>query len=318
MRIRRGLLFWGLLLVAAGVVPLLVRAGAVDGASLAGAWRLWPVILIALGLALVLGRSQVALVGTVVTALILGIAVGGALATGNAWFGLLGDCTNGRATTSQVDQNSGFERPATVRLKLDCGTVQVSTQGGSAWAFHAGFSGPPPVVVATADGLEVRSPDGGGSRNQAWTVMVPQDLLSELALDGNAGSAVINLAGATLGSLNADINAFDLTVDAAEAAIQRIDVSTNAGHAKITLGPSAVTGHLEANAGAIDLCVPDGVGLRIHLTDQITFGDNLDERGLAQDGDTWTRPGTGLDSVIELTVEGAAASFTLNPDGGCR
>jgi hypothetical protein len=318
MRIRRGLLFWGLFLITAGVVPLLVRAGAVDGASLAGAWRLWPLILIALGIALVAGRSQVALVGTVVTALILGIATGGALATGNVWFGLLGDCTSGRATTNQEDQTGSFERPATVRLHLNCGTVQVSPQAGAAWALHAGFSGRPPVVVATADGLEVRSPDSGGSRNQQWDLKVPKDGLAALALDGNAGSATINLAGATLGSLNADINAFDLTVDAAEAAIQRIDVSANAGHAQITLGPSSVTGHLQANAGAIDLCVPDGVGLRFHLTDQITFGDNLDERGLSQDGETWTRPGTGLGSTIELTVEGAASSFTLNPDGGCR
>lgn len=318
MRIRRGLLFWGLFLVSAGIVPLLVRAGTVDGASLAGAWRLWPVILIALGLALVAGRSQVALVGTVVTALILGVATGGALATGNAWFGLLGDCTSSGATSNQVDQTGTFERPATVRLHLNCGTAQLSTQDGSDWALHAGFNGRPPAVVATADGLEVRSPDSGNSRNQVWDLKAPKDNLGALALEGNAGSATINLAGTTLNSLTADINAFDLTVDAAEAAIQRIDVSANAGHAKITLGPSAIIGSLQANAGAIDLCVPDGAGLRIRMTDQITFGNNLDERGLSQSGETWTRPGTGLGSVIDLTVEGAAASFNLNPDGGCR
>jgi hypothetical protein len=79
-----------------------------------------------------------------------------------------------------------------------------------------------------------------------------------------------------------------------------------------------VNGHLKVNAGAIDLCVPSGSGLRIQLTDQLTFAHNLDHRGLVQSGGTWTRPGTNVDSMIDLTVDGAAASFTLDPQGGCR
>jgi len=35
-------------------------------------------------------------------------------------------------------------------------------------------------------------------------------------------------------------------------------------------------------------------------------------------GGTWTRSGTDATSLIDLSVTGAAASFTLDPDGGCR
>src|SRR5258706_8846212 len=104
MRVRRGLLFWGLFLIPLGAVPLLVRAGVVDAATVAGAWRLWPVILIALGLAIVAGRSQLAVIGTAVTAGILGIAAGGALATGSPWVGVLGDCANRPHRTAHADQ----------------------------------------------------------------------------------------------------------------------------------------------------------------------------------------------------------------------
>ena len=319
MRIRRGLLFWGLFLIPLGAVPLLVRAGAVDAASLSGAWRLWPVILIALGLALVAGRSQVALVGTAVTAVILGIAAGGALATGNAWFGLLGDCATGRNTTSQVDQTGTFQSPATVRLELNCGELNLSTQAGSDWALHAAFSGPPPVVTGAPDRLTIKSPDTGGSRRQEWNLNVPSsELLGAIDLQANAGTGTIGLAGANLASLTAQINAFDLVVDAGEATIDRIDLSMNAGRSRVTLGSGPVTGKLSVNAGAIELCVPSSSPLRINLTDQITFAHNLDDRGLVKSGGVWTRPGGDLNSTIELSVDGSAASFTLDPEGACR
>ena len=319
MRIRRGLLFWGLFLIPLGAVPLLVRAGAVDAAGLAGAWRLWPIILIALGLALVAGRSQVAVIGTAVTAIILGVAAGGALATGNPWFGLLGDCATGRNTTSQLDQSGSFQSSAAVRLNLSCGTLQASTGDGSDWALHADYSGPPPTIAASADRLEIRSPDSGGSRRQAWNLSLPSAALGALDLQANAGSGTINLAGAEVGNLSAEINAFDLSVDASEAKVERLDLTLNAGRARISLGGGPLTGDLSVNAGAIELCVPASAQLQIKLTNQVTFAQNLDDRGLSQNGDLWTRNGNGdLATAIQLTVDGAAASFTFDPDGGCR
>jgi hypothetical protein len=318
MRIRRGLLFWGLFLIPLGAVPLLVRAGTVDAASLAGAWRLWPVILIALGIALVAGRSQVALIGTAVTAIILGIAAGGVLATGNPWVGLLGDCTSGGRTTAQADQHGSFGSPATVRLELNCGRLNLTTQPGADWSFHADYSGPPPVATAAADRLDIRSPSSGVGRHQVWDLKVPSDSLGTIDLRANAGVGTFNLAGAHVTSFKAEVNAADLSVDAGEAPLATIDLTMNAGRARVTLGSGSVNGRMSVNAGAIDLCVPRASQLRIHLTSQLTFAHNLDERGLTQEGSTWTRTGSDVDSLIELTVDGAAAAFNLDPDGGCR
>jgi hypothetical protein len=318
MQVRRGVLFWGLFLIALGAVPLLVRAGLVDTVTLAGAWRLWPIILIAVGLGLVAGRTQVALVGTVVTAIILGIAGGAALATGNVWLGLLGDCSSSRTTSAQVDQIGSFATPATVRLELNCGDVQVSSHPGSAWAVHADYAGAPPSVTGSADRLLVSSPDHGGNRHQLWNLQLPSELLGDIDIQANAGSGTIDLSGARLASFTGEINAFDLTVDGSQATIDRIDVTMNAGRSRITLGSGAVSGTLSVNAGAIDLCAPAASQLHIRLTDQVAFAHNLDDRGLVKSGGIWTRTGTDPASAIDLTVEGAAASFTLDPDGGCR
>src|SRR4026208_2507758 len=56
MRVRRGLLFWGVFLVLLGGIPLLVRAGILDGGPFVHAWRLRPLILIGIGLAILIGH----------------------------------------------------------------------------------------------------------------------------------------------------------------------------------------------------------------------------------------------------------------------
>ena len=90
----------------------------------------------------------------------------------------------------------------------------------------------------------------------------------------------------------------------------------NAGRARVSLGAGSTQGSLAANAGAIELCVPADAAVVLRVPEQLTFAHNLERRGLTRDGDTWRRAGTGGDT-IDLSVEGNAASFTLDPDGGC-
>jgi hypothetical protein len=91
----------------------------------------------------------------------------------------------------------------------------------------------------------------------------------------------------------------------------------NAGSVDLTAdADTALSGSIDMNAGSLDLCIPDGVAFAITIEEgNITFSHNLDESGLARSGDTW-RSGTG-DAAITLDVEGNAASFNLNPEGGC-
>ena len=58
MSTRRGPLFWGLFLLLLGGIPLLVRGDVLDDAVFADAWRLWPLILVAVGLAILLGHRR--------------------------------------------------------------------------------------------------------------------------------------------------------------------------------------------------------------------------------------------------------------------
>jgi Domain of unknown function (DUF5668) len=77
MRIRRGLLFWGLFLIPVGALTLLVRGGYLDGEAVRDAWRLWPLVLVGIGLAILLGLTRGAAVGTAISGIVLGLIVGG-------------------------------------------------------------------------------------------------------------------------------------------------------------------------------------------------------------------------------------------------
>lgn len=318
MRIRRGLLFWGFFLIPLGALPLLVRAGVLDATTFAQGWRLWPLILVAIGVAIVVGRTRVAALGTAGVALVLGLAAGGALAGGNFWLDVVTDCDSGDRTVLHDSQAGNFEQVASLDLDLRCGTIELATGGTTGWTFDADYRGPKPVLDSGPNRLTIRAPDEDGGQHHDWKLTVAPALLNRIDLATNAASAKLDLAGAALSSLRADLNAGELRIDAGSATVGEVDLEMNAGRMSVTLGAGATRGSLQINAGAIDLCVPDSAVLQIHVNDQLTFVHNLGERGLAREGQTWVRNSSGDAGTIDLDVEGNAASFTLNPTGGCR
>jgi hypothetical protein len=319
MRLHRGLLFWGLFLIPIGAIPLLVRAHVIDLPAVGTAWRFWPLILVAVGLALVLGRSRASVIGTAVLALVLGSIAGAALAAGPGVIATALDCGADRATDVKLDRTGTFTGPAAVNLDLRCGSVEVTTSSGSAWSVHASYAGTTPTIESSAASLDVRVPDNVGAQRQHWTVSAPVDQTEAIELKANAGTARFQLEGAHLDRIQADMNAGDLLIDGGSASIGRLDVQMNAGRARITLGDNvALTGEVSMNAGAVDLCVPAGAELRLKTNDQLTFVNNLSQRGLTRDGGVWHRAGTGGSPPVELSIEGNAATFNLDPDGGCK
>lgn len=317
MKPRRDHLFWGITLLLLGGVPLIVRAGIIPAESLSEAWRLWPVALIAAGVALILFRRADATVAIAVAALAVGLIGGTALAGGSNVFNFF-DCGSEDATAaeSSVSESGTFDGPATVDLQLNCGRLELTTADGSGWSFDAGFDGEAPRIDADGESLAVEARGGPFNRRQTWVVALPAEGVDELHIDTNAGSSVVDLGSAALGIIDVEANAGSVIVRAGEADLAGFSASVNAGSIQVTVGDAAMTGELSSNAGSIDLCVPDDVNLRLVLEDNnITFSHNLDDRGLTRSGDVWTRAGSG--ETITFQVEGNASSFDLNPEEGC-
>jgi hypothetical protein len=318
MRVRRGYLFWGIVLVLLGAIPLAERAEVIEPGQLGDIARFWPVVLIVLGLAIVTTRiAAIGLLGTIVAGLVVGGLAGGALAVASDWSLVLGDCAGGPSTRQERTVQSGaFDGPGRVELSLACGSIDLQagsvTSGLTTWSLAARHREAAPSVTSGPSQLRVASPRTFARHE--WVLFVPGDLLRELDVDANAANVDLDLSGGTLVGVDLEFNAVDARVLAADATIGRMDLEANAARVQLTLGgPASVT--VEANASAIEICVPPSARLEVRLDEGFVLSTNLDERGLDRQGAVWTRAGTGEPVII--TVRGNATNLALDPADGC-
>lgn len=318
MNINRGLLFWGLALITAGAVALLVQQDVIDRGFFSDWWRLWPLVLIVIGLAIVLARTPFALVGTVLAALLLGVAAGGLVTSGvNVGCG-------GNLPSDLQAQNGSFSGGnASVTLDFNCGRLDISTVSGSGWEARTGVNGDRDIRLSSdSDSLTIRSPEGGFSWDQGkqrWEVDLGSDATYDLDINANAADGTFDLSGGSFSRLNIDPNAISMKVILDGTSVDDFGLSMNAGSADFqTNADTDLSGSIDMNAGSIDFCTAPGAAIRIRVDANITFSHNLDGSSLNRSGETWTSEGfDGADRAIDLTLHGNAASFTLNPQGGC-
>ncbi len=320
MTLNRGLLFWGLALITAGAVALAAQQGYLDKDALRDLWRLWPVILIVIGVSVVVSSTPFAVIGTVAAALVVGTAGGALIAVGPT----MSLACGGGDPTSLSTRSGDFGGSAGVALDFNCGTLSVAMTDESAWTVASGQRGGDPArITASGDRLEVRSPDSGrwwdGGR-QRWEVSLPIDSVYALSASPNAADTTIDLGGGHFTSISLSPNAGSLTLDLTDADVDRLDLSLNAGSASVTIGTAMESrGSLSVNAGSIEVCTLDGVAVEFTVDSNITFSHNLDDSGLTRVGDTWSTSGyAGAAQQIQLEISGNAGSFTLNPEGGCE
>ncbi len=194
MQINRGLVFWGVTLITAGAVALAIQAQLIPAESARQAWRLWPLLLVVIGLAVIASRTPFGTVATLLAGLVAG-GLAGTLVAGVP-DGLSIGC--GGEPTESVTAEGSFATDGEVELDFSCGELEVSTQAGTAWSVVARHgSDEEPEVTSDADSLRV-SAEGGGfigftDSRQAWDVVLPTDATLGLTVDSNAASSRLDL-----------------------------------------------------------------------------------------------------------------------------
>ena len=322
MTVRRGPLYLGVFLLAAGGVGLLLATGVLDPTRVANAVvLLWPVAIIAVGVGLVLRRSPMALPAGLVAALLPGLALGGSFA---AIPSVGVPCTDGDGPVRQAETRSGsFGTSGSLDLTLSCGELRVTTEPGNAWSIaSAEGENRTSAVSATGDRVVASADRERGSRwnlrtgRVEWDVVLPTGSTLDLAAGVNAGRARLDLDGARLGELDLEVNAGALEAVLTGATLNRLALELNAGAASITLPSATFEGDLETNAGSLELCVPDDLGLRVRAT---TALGSTDLNGLDRVGDAWETPGYATAPFkADLAIDASLGSIEINPEGGCK
>jgi len=324
MHIDRRLLGWGLFFILAGGIPLAVRANLLSESVVVQWANLWPLLLIAWGIGLLLRGTAIEWVGGALTAITFGVMGGGLLATGASGIPFATGCSGAGATTAFASRTGDLGASAQINIAFNCGSLSVGAGDGSSWSLTGSDrDGRGPKVTSTTTAVSIEPDDSigfpGGGRSD-WNLSLPRTPELGLGLTLNAGDGTVDLTGATLSSTTVTLNAGKLDLDMSRVArADDVRATVNAGAAAIALDGGARDVSLSLNAGSLQLCVPAGTSLRVSWSG--TLGsNNFSAAGLTKvDESTWTSSSFDvLQPYAELHVTANAGSFELRPGGTCR
>lgn len=319
MRVDRSRLNWGIFFIALGAVPLAYHQGAVSATALGDAWRLWPLIIVGIGLAFILSRTPAFFLGGTVVAVCLGLVFGSTLAIGPNV-----GCGNDGGTSSSIARSGSFVGGASVDLDLQCGSATITTSSDGQWHVNAGnTAGRTPQVDSSANSLRVTSnqPNGWsvGRGKDDWQIALPPGNRINLTSTLDMGDARYSLASANLGSVTFNLNLGSLHVDLSGAQVGTLSVSTNLGAAFVTLdGSSDLSADLRTNLGSLEVCVPAGLGVQVSGSDSLSSSD-FAGAGLTRVGGVWQSLNySSAAHKAVITFNTSLGSFKLRSAGGCK
>lgn len=334
--------FWGVVLVAIGVVLLLYNLEVISGESLAMLALLWPILIIGIGVDLLLGRRSWALGGLIGVITVGLIVVFMLVGPGLGWAGDTDLKTEslttpvGQATSAHVAFDSSSygadvhalgvsSRPD--RLLLD---ATVSYQGSI--EFETSGEQQKTVSIETKGrrwwwgwlDLDDAEP---------WSIGLDPTLPLSLSVESSTGSTNLDLEGLRLMGLELDMSAGktqvalpaadgqgypvklhlssgDLEVEVAPNARIDMSVDMSSGDARVALGAeSDVELTFDGSSGEFRLVVPKEQALRVEVRD-VSSGDVDLPSGLTRvagsDGDegTWETQGyAGAAHKVLLIIE---------------
>jgi hypothetical protein len=320
MRVDRSRFNWGVFLIVLGGVALAYNRNAVSSSVLVEAWRLWPLVLVGVGLKFVLSRTPAAFIGGLLVAISIGIIAGSAFAVGPN----IGCGAGGHSGQKSASQSGSFSGTSTVELDLQCGTANFTTSTDGQWHVDSrGDDNHSPTVNSSPNWLRVQSASADGWRwdqsNDDVQISIPQDAQVNLISTLDLGDARYQLGSANLSSASFTLNLGSVRVDLTGARVGNLSVSTSLGAAYITLdGSSDLTGDLSTSLGSLELCVPSELGVRVTTSDNLSSSD-YGSLHMIRSGTSWQTPNydTAAHTAI-LTVNASLSRLTLNNTGGCK
>ncbi len=226
-----------LLLIAVGVTLLLQNMGIVGWGLWLEIWRFWPLVLVAIGVNLVLGRRLPWLSTLVFAALVAGAFTGAALMAED----------NSEHVVERVTEPVGGVDRLDIWVDVGVGSLTVDSAYGSRnleGSFTSPYGGAATLVGRYRDvvSLDVERADGSPMClcGADWKVLVPDVPEVVVDVEANVAEVELNLA---------DISVTELFVDVNLGSVE-IEVPSDAGH---------VQALIEAIGASIDIRVPDGV-----------------------------------------------------------
>jgi hypothetical protein len=255
---RRGGVVWPLILIFIGGVFLLQNTGYLPSNFWMNLWRLWPLVLVLVGIELLFAHRipWVALAGLGAVVLIFGAIVASARLPS----------ASGPAVTRTTQTDLGGASQAVVTVRSGAGQLNVGpiVQAQTNALATMTYSGPPelapePRYTAAASGTGQLEYQTSGRPGPGFIPFV----------DGHSDAAArmdLNVApNVPITSLIVQAGATDARLDLSTLHVSRMDLSIGAATAWIRFPEAAgtTTAHISGGASTITLEIPQGVAARI-------------------------------------------------------
>jgi hypothetical protein len=305
-------LFWPITFIGAGVALLLSNLGYLPWASWNILWRLWPLLLIALGIDLLIGRRSV--VGAIISAVLILALVGGAIvlalyAPSIPQLAKLAQSPEWR--TTHVEQSlEGVEHAS---VTIDTGSVPclLSKLSDSLNLIEGDITYRGTLVfdaLVRGGRADVKldsyftgpwwdwSPGFGPAPDAAWDVRLSTQVPLDLNLDTGSGRCDLDLSSLQVNSL---------IVDSGSGAVDLILPSDRSFEARI-----------DAGSGRLAITLPTGVGARVTL-DSGSGAFRPDDRfeivsGEHGDDSVWeTKNLSAAETTIELEIDQGSGALVI-------
>jgi hypothetical protein len=327
MRIDRSLLNWGVFLIALGGVPLAVQRGWADAGIAGDLWRLWPLILVGIGLGLILRWTPVAWLGGAIVAGTFGLIFGALVAGGLQ--GVSSACVGIGGGESVTTSENGPADGASfaLELELSCGDVTITRASGAEWTLRAQH-GPDdaPTIESTVDRLRLGQPGNDAifvlsqQARSEWQVGLPAQAALDVGITLNAASGSLDLGSGPVERVGGTFNAGDVDIDLSAATTPQVadlSLTYNAASGSLALPVGSLTGSMTLNASALDLCVPADAEARFELESTLS-SDDFSGSGLTQVGDSWQTPGFDTATErIDVSITSTVSSISVQRPEVC-
>ncbi|MYC05659.1 MAG: hypothetical protein F4X57_00495 [Chloroflexi bacterium] len=293
-----GFPLFAVLLIALGGLLLMQTTGVLSWNLWAIIWRLWPILLIAIGINIILG-ARMPWVASVLIAAVL--AVGIALAAFSGAFTING-FRNGTEEIGSFHELLGETESVGVNINFGAGELRLDSLP----------PGSPNLVEADFQGREAEVSVNRFERSAALDISNGDFDFGFLRINDRAIWDV-SLSPSPTMFLDLNAGASEMTLDLSRLKVH--DLSIDAGAADIEIVMPSDTGNVNADIdiGAADLIIiiPEGVGARIDA-DTAAGSLSIDQGRFRKQGDFYLSPDFEvLANRIYLSIDSGASSVEI-------
>ncbi len=297
----------GVTFIFIGVVWMMAKLGYLNFSIIGALVDLWPLIFVVIGLNILFRKVPYIGLITWVTFLSAIVGYGIYFAPQDNWISWQGDnsFTINNTSTPQVSGNVpmvGNEqvKNGQLELNLSAGNLMMGASESNLIDYTI-----PQNYVDT----EVKV--AGETAKLTFSEKRKANIVS---LKGKSSDYDFYLNKAILWDISVNVGAADSEMDFTNVPIKDLEINGGAGDFQLTLGELQDKSNVSVNmaAGAVDLTVPENVGLKI-VTNGLISDQNFEDQGLTKmDGSFQTSDYDTAAKVIYIEINSAVSDLTLN------